>query len=57
VKIEEPVMTTYKGIEVYKLTVWTQGPALLQALNLLEDMDLRPWDSTARSTSTRSTRS
>jgi gamma-glutamyltranspeptidase / glutathione hydrolase len=39
-KIEEPVRTTYKGIEVYKLTVWTQGPVLLQALNLLEPLDL-----------------
>ena len=42
VKIEEPVKTTYKGIDVYKLTVWTQGPALLQALNILENADLRP---------------
>ena len=33
--------TSYKGIDVYKLTVWTQGPALLQALNILEPMDLR----------------
>ena len=41
VKIEEPVMTTYKGIEVYKLTCWTQGPALLQTLNILENFDLR----------------
>jgi gamma-glutamyltranspeptidase/glutathione hydrolase len=41
VKIEEPVKTTYKGIDVYKLTTWTQGPAMLQALNLLEPMDLR----------------
>jgi gamma-glutamyltranspeptidase/glutathione hydrolase len=41
VKIEEPVSTTYKGIEVYKLTVWTQGPALLQALNILEQVDLK----------------
>lgn len=40
-RIEEPVMTTYKGIEVYKLTHWTQGPALLQALNLLEPLDLQ----------------
>ena len=38
---EEPVSTSYKGIEVYKLTVWTQGPALLQALNLLEHFDLK----------------
>jgi gamma-glutamyltranspeptidase/glutathione hydrolase len=41
VKIEEPVMTTYKGIEVYKLNVWTQGPSLLQALNILENFDLK----------------
>ncbi|HEX6940995.1 MAG TPA: gamma-glutamyltransferase family protein [Longimicrobiales bacterium] len=41
VKIEEPVSTTYKGIEVYKLTHWTQGPVLLQALNILENFDLK----------------
>jgi gamma-glutamyltranspeptidase/glutathione hydrolase len=41
VHIEEPVMTTYKGIEVYKLTTWVQGPVLLQALNILEGFDLR----------------
>ncbi|MDQ2974857.1 MAG: gamma-glutamyltransferase [Acidobacteriota bacterium] len=41
VKIEEPLKTTYKGAEVYKLSQWTQGPAMLQALNILEDFDLR----------------
>lgn len=41
VKIEEPMMTTYKGIEVYKLQQWTQGPAMLQALNILENFDLK----------------
>ena len=41
VKIEEPVQTTYKGIEVFKLTSWTQGPAMLQTLNLLEPLDLQ----------------
>ncbi len=41
VHIEEPVSTTYKGIEVYKLTHWVQGPVLLQMLNMLEDVDLR----------------
>jgi len=41
VRIEEPMMTTYKGIEVYKLSQWTQGPVMLQALNLLEQMDLQ----------------
>ena len=40
VKLEEPVTTRYKGIDVYKLTTWTQGPVLLQALNLLEPLDL-----------------
>jgi len=41
VKIEEPVSTTYRGIAVYKLTTWVQGPAMLQALNILENMDLK----------------
>ena len=41
VRIEEPVMTDYKGVQVYKLTVWTQGPALLQALNMLEGLDVK----------------
>jgi len=41
VKLEEPVSVSYKGIEVYKLTTWTQGPAMLQALNLLEPLDLK----------------
>lgn len=39
VYIEEPVSTTYKGIEVFKLTHWVQGPAMLQALNLLERVE------------------
>jgi len=38
VQIEEPVMTTYKGIEVYKLNTWVQGPVMLQMLNLLENL-------------------
>ncbi len=41
VYIEEPVMTTYKGIEVYKLNSWVQGPVMLQALNMLEPLDLQ----------------
>jgi gamma-glutamyltranspeptidase/glutathione hydrolase len=40
VHIEEPVSTSYRGIDVYKLTVWTQGPVLLQALNILENFNL-----------------
>ena len=38
---EEPLQTNYKGIEVYKLKQWTQGPVLLQALNILENFDLK----------------
>ena len=41
VHLEEPVKTTYKGIDVYKLDFWTQGPAMLQALNILEPMDVK----------------
>jgi gamma-glutamyltranspeptidase/glutathione hydrolase len=41
VYLEEPVMSTYKGIEVYKLNTWTQGPVMLQALNILENFDLQ----------------
>jgi gamma-glutamyltranspeptidase / glutathione hydrolase len=40
VRIEEPVKTDYKGVEVFKLTAWTQGPVLLQTLNILENFDL-----------------
>jgi gamma-glutamyltranspeptidase/glutathione hydrolase len=39
--IEEPVKTTYRGIDVYKLTVWTQGPVMLQLLNILEGFNLK----------------
>jgi len=41
VHIETPVSTNYRGIEVYKLTSWVQGPVMLQALNMLETMDLK----------------
>lgn len=41
VKIEEPLSVNYKGIEVYKLQEWTQGPTLLQSLNILENFDLK----------------
>ncbi|MHC4714261.1 MAG: gamma-glutamyltransferase family protein [Planctomycetota bacterium] len=35
-KVVEPVTTTYRGIRVHKCGPWTQGPVLLQTLNLLE---------------------
>lgn len=39
--VEEPVATNYKGIDVYKLTTWVQSPVMLQALNLLEGLDVK----------------
>jgi gamma-glutamyltranspeptidase / glutathione hydrolase len=41
VHVEDPVVTNYKGIDVYKLNHWVQGPVMLQTLNLLENVDLR----------------
>lgn len=41
VKIEEPRHVNYRGVDVYKLDVWTQGPMMLQALNILENFDLK----------------
>ncbi len=38
---EEPLKVNYKGIDVYKLQQWTQGPTMLQALNILENFDLK----------------
>jgi gamma-glutamyltranspeptidase/glutathione hydrolase len=39
VYIEEPDMVNYKGYDVYKLTSWVQGPVMLQALNMMEQLD------------------
>ena len=41
VKFEEPRQVSYRGIDVYKLDRWTQGPVMLQALNILENFDLK----------------
>ncbi len=41
VGIEPPVKTTFGDVEVYGCGVWCQGPALLQALNLVESFDLK----------------
>ena len=41
VHIEEPEVVNYKGIDVYKLTSWTQGPVLLQSLNMAEQLDIQ----------------
>jgi gamma-glutamyltranspeptidase/glutathione hydrolase len=39
-RIEEPARTTYHGYTVYKHGFGSQGPVLLQALNILENFDL-----------------
>ena len=38
---EEPLKVNYRGIDVYKLQQWTQGPMMLQSLNILENFDLK----------------
>ena len=37
----EPLVTTYRGVEVYAIAANTQGLATLQMLNILENFDLR----------------
>jgi gamma-glutamyltranspeptidase / glutathione hydrolase len=38
--IEKPSTTTFRGYDVYKAAPWSQGPVLLQTLNILEGLDL-----------------
>ncbi len=38
---EEPVSTTYRGYHVFKPGFWSQGPAMIEALNLIEGYDMR----------------
>jgi gamma-glutamyltranspeptidase / glutathione hydrolase len=38
---EEPLATDYHNYRVYKPGFWSQGPAMIQALNILEGYDLR----------------
>lgn len=40
-KPEDPVSTNYRGLMVYKPGFWSQGPALIETLNILEGYDLR----------------
>jgi hypothetical protein len=41
VQPEEPASTTFQGYTVYKPGFWSQGPAMLETLNILEPYDLR----------------
>src|SRR5580693_1119448 len=38
---EEPVSTDYHGYKVYKPGFWSQGPTMIEALNIIEGFDLR----------------
>ena len=38
---EAPMQVNSRGIDVYKMQQWTQGPMMLQALNMLENFDLK----------------
>ncbi len=40
-EVDEPRSTSYRGYEIFKAGFWTQGPVMLQALNLLEGFDLK----------------
>ncbi len=37
---EEAVVTTFKGYQVYKPGFWSQGPTMIEALNILNGFDL-----------------
>ncbi len=39
--VDTPRTTTYRGFEINKPGFWTQGPVMLEALNILEGYDLR----------------
>ena len=38
---ETPVKTTFHGYEIHGQDTWTQGPVLMQTLNMLENFDLK----------------
>ena len=38
---DQPKLGTYRGYEVYKPGFWTQGPVMIETLNLLEGFDLK----------------
>ena len=40
-RVGEPAVGHYRGYEIYKPGFWTQGPAFVETLNLLEGYDLK----------------
>ena len=40
-QFDAPVKTSFHGYEIYGQNTWTQGPVLMQTLNMLENFDLK----------------
>jgi gamma-glutamyltranspeptidase/glutathione hydrolase len=40
-RIETPLTANYRGVDVYKVSFWSQSPVFLENLNLLEGFDLK----------------
>ena len=40
-EVDEPTRVNYRGYDIYKVGFWSQGPVMLETLNLLEGYDLR----------------
>ena len=40
-KVGQPVAADYRGYQIYKAGFWTQGPAMVETLNMLEGFDLK----------------
>ncbi len=40
-KVEQPLTTNYRGVDVYKVSFWSQSPVFLENLNLLEGFNLK----------------
>ena len=39
--IDQPTKVSFHGYDVYKVGFWSQGPAMLEAMNLIESYDLK----------------
>jgi gamma-glutamyltranspeptidase/glutathione hydrolase len=46
-QLEEPFAATYRGYKVYKPGFWSQGPAMLQTLNILDGYEDKPQHNSA----------
>jgi gamma-glutamyltranspeptidase/glutathione hydrolase len=54
-RVEQPLTTQYRGIDVYKMGFWSQSPVFLENVNLLE-LTSNQWGSTPPTTSTPSSK-